>query len=659
MRYLLMKYNIKPLLVCLFLFFLLAGGMCFYYAGDVSEAAKEPQVALGNPVGPDNVGELAQGRTASQTFSYHLGELDGIQLYFLNFNRENEGTLSISLYRTTKSSRKLIQSWSFDTSSIDGNESKDFMLEEPLRSAAGSYEIVVNSVDGKGGSSVSLQLSDTDVYREGYATVNGKTTVCDLAFGVYGKNTYLTTWYFAVFGTMLVFFVLLFTAALSKAKLHRLFVIAGLGIGLLYLAVFPPYSAPDEYSHIATSYANANIILGNKAADKDGYPYIRDTDLTLDSQEIQPDLATYAKVWTHIAEKPENIEKTTFDVQRLDISFFAHLPQSLGIAAAWAMGLNGVAVLYMGRLFMLLFYLVCGYFSIRIIPFGKAVMFLVYLSPIAVYNAASFSYDGVVLSVCFLMTACYLNLIYSDRRVTWADIFLLILLAVLSAPIKVVYLLIALLGFLIPLRKFNWKPAYFILNLGAIAGGAAGILLQRASSITGMASSGYGGGQGTGYTLQMILEDIPGFLSLCANTVTKQGGDLFSGMIGQVFHWADIEVSWVISGFFILLLVLSVFSSEQDDRRMTMKTRVMSIIICLGVIGGILVTFTLSWTPLSLDYIDGIQGRYFLPILPLFLLLFQSRMLSIRQRIDKALILGLFVIHFYTALDVFTTIITR
>ena len=77
------------------------------------------------------------------------------------------------------------------------------------------------------------------------------------------------------------------------------------------------------------------------------------------------------------------------------------------------------------------------------------------------------------------------------------------------------------------------------------------------------------------------------------------------------------------------------------------------------MIGGILVTFTLSWTPLSLDYIDGIQGRYFLPILPLFLLLFQNRFLPLKERPDHVLVLGLFAVQYFTALDVFTTIISR
>ena len=659
MRNLLTKYNWKLPLVCLLLFLSLIGGMYFYYVNDVRDAASKPQITLGNTVGPENVGELAQGRSVSQTFQYALDELDGIRLYFVNFNRENEGSLSVSLYRTTKNSWNLIQSWSFDTSTVDGNMSSDFMLDKPLTSAEGSYEIVVDGVDGKGGSCVSIQLSDSDMYREGHATVNGKTTVCDLAFGVYGKNTFLYTWYFTVFGAMLVFFVLLCAAALLKTKLHRVFVIAGLGVGLLYIAVFPPYSSPDEYSHIATSYANANTLLGNRAADRDGYPYIRETDLTMDSQEIQPDLATYEKVWTHIGEKPDSIAKTTYDSQRLDISFFAHLPQSLGVAAAWLLGLNGVAALYVGRLFMLFFYLACGYFAIRIMPFAKTLMFLVYLSPIALYNAASFSYDGVVLSVCFLMTACYLSLIYSRQRVTWADILLLIALAVLSAPIKVVYLLIALLGFLVPMKKFRRKISYFIMNIGSIAGGLAGILIQRASSITGMASSGYGGGQGAGYTLWKILGDIPGFLELCVNTLVTQGKDLFSGMVGQVFHWADIEISWVVSGVFVLLLIVSVFTSAQEEAHMTMKVRLISLVICLGVIGGILVTFTLSWTPLSLDYIDGIQGRYFLPILPLFLLLFQNRFLPLKERPDHVLVLGLFAVQYFPALDVFTTIISR
>ena len=97
MRNLLTKYNWKLPLVCLLLFLSLIGGMCFYYVNDVRDAASKPQITLGNTVGPENVGELAQGRSVSQTFQYALDELDGIRLYFVNFNRENEGSLSVSL----------------------------------------------------------------------------------------------------------------------------------------------------------------------------------------------------------------------------------------------------------------------------------------------------------------------------------------------------------------------------------------------------------------------------------------------------------------------------------------------------------------------------------------------------------------------------------
>lgn len=96
MRNLLTKYNWKLPLVCLLLFLSLIGGMCFYYVNDVRDAASKPQITLGNTVGPENVGELAQGRSVSQTFQYALDELDGIRLYFVNFNRENEGCTSSS-----------------------------------------------------------------------------------------------------------------------------------------------------------------------------------------------------------------------------------------------------------------------------------------------------------------------------------------------------------------------------------------------------------------------------------------------------------------------------------------------------------------------------------------------------------------------------------
>ena len=53
----------------------------------------------------------------------------------------------------------------------------------------------------------------------------------------------------------------------------------------------------------------------------------------------------------------------------------AYLPQALGITLARLLGLGGLGLLYMGRLFNLLFLAGMGYLAMRRMPFGKEVLF--------------------------------------------------------------------------------------------------------------------------------------------------------------------------------------------------------------------------------------------------------------------------------------------
>lgn len=46
------------------------------------------------------------------------------------------------------------------------------------------------------------------------------------------------------------------------------------------LYFFPPNTAPDEHSHIATAYYDANKILFRNSVDEEGYVLVRKTDCT-------------------------------------------------------------------------------------------------------------------------------------------------------------------------------------------------------------------------------------------------------------------------------------------------------------------------------------------------------------------------------------------
>ncbi|MFT4007092.1 MAG: DUF2142 domain-containing protein [Lacrimispora sp.] len=52
--------------------------------------------------------------------------------------------------------------------------------------------------------------------------------------------------------------------------------------------------------------------------------------------------------------------------------------------------------------------------------------------------------------------------------------------------------------------------------------------------------------------------------------------------------------------------------------------------------GLVLTSMLLGWTPRNLDYITGVQGRYFIPLLPLVLLTLFDKRLTVSLDLRKS-----------------------
>lgn len=61
----------------------------------------------------------------------------------------------------------------------------------------------------------------------------------------------------------------------ENRKLPGLFFGTVMCLGILYMMVLAPLSAPDEVSHYISAYKLSNCFLGLPAADEDGYIYVR------------------------------------------------------------------------------------------------------------------------------------------------------------------------------------------------------------------------------------------------------------------------------------------------------------------------------------------------------------------------------------------------
>ena len=87
----------------------------------------------------------------------------------------------------------------------------------------------------------------------------------------------------------------------------------------------------------------------------------------------------------------------------------AYVPQAMGIALARMLGLGGLGLLFMGRLFNLMFFTAMGCLTIRRMPFGKEVAAGAALLPMTLHLAASFSYDVMIIALSGYFSAVCLD----------------------------------------------------------------------------------------------------------------------------------------------------------------------------------------------------------------------------------------------------------
>jgi uncharacterized membrane protein len=119
-------------------------------------------------------------------------------------------------------------------------------------------------------------------------------------------------------------------------------------------------------------------------------------------------------------------------------------------------------------------------------------------------------------------------------------------------------------------------------------------------------------------------------------------------MIGSQLGWLNDYVPVVLVRIFGILLVISFFRRSYESETLSVKMRtamiLFSFISILMIIAGMLIT----WTPITYGAVEGVQGRYFLPILLPILLSFRGNKIIANEKCDIVLICVQFAALVYT-----------
>lgn len=411
------------------------------------------------------------------------------------------------------------------------------------------------------------------------------------------------------------------------SALEKLLLSAACIATLFFACVTPPFQAPDENQHYmkALSLSEGRIFtqqqgpaigasLPRAAIDLHAIDF--PTHVTPHPRRFVMPMLAHS--WTADSARPGRDFADFPNVANYAPTLYA--PGALGLWIGEALGLPRLGAFYAGRIVNALIGLAMLGAALRLLPFGRNAMLATALLPAFSYQTGSLSPDAVINGIGFLGLALALRIGFMTRRPTGR--LALFLAAPLLALAKGVYLPLMAAGLRWPEDRRDPRP--WLILAAMVAGAAAFILWMKASG--GSQALYHIVSRKTGETtmtapladqLGFILHDPAAYMRTLFSSIAERAPVYALQIVGR-FGWNAILLPLLAYPLALLMLTAALLSGL--GMRFSIAQRIWWLTIAAGTALLIETAMYLTGTPLGADYIQGTQGRYFLPILPLALL---------------------------------------
>jgi uncharacterized membrane protein len=437
------------------------------------------------------------------------------------------------------------------------------------------------------------------------------------------------------------------TSLLNRLRLEVVFAILALTAGLFMVFLNAPFEAPDEASHFWRAY---HVSEGNLVS-------TRCHDL---SGGWIPKSITHAHLpFENLVAHPENrIEKNAIrnglrepfadQPQEFICMGFAalyspvvYIPQAVGIAIGKACGLSPLGMMYIGRIMNLFFWVSVSFIAIRITPVFKWVFVLISLLPMNVFLASSLSADAPADGIASLLFAFVLLAISRKETLPWSHMLAMTLLCILLSFIKLPYVPLTGMVFLIPAARFGGLRNKLLWCGGTIALSFLATMLWS-TAIKGLYVPLHDANAPE--QMALLMKHPWTFPILAIRSFEIHAGGIFISFIGKLGFLDTAMPTWIYVTYPLVLVIVAVFEFG-GDCIIKWPQRLWIIFLCVGVFLLIELSMFLTWTPVGGQVIEGVQGRYFLPIaVPAMLALFYNYRFKISNQKFFSLLISLYSI---------------
>lgn len=441
---------------------------------------------------------------------------------------------------------------------------------------------------------------------------------------------------------------------INRTTIKKLWLyVAVILIGLFFVVAIPPFQKADESYH----YRNMLVVVGRIRALMSGQPglkiYKEEYELNKRMMSVLVTSGSHVKFpvslyKSHLNYKNQNLMETE---SKLNLAVvIQYLPAAIGYLMGFGYPLIGY---FLARSFSLLFFLGCLLGSYIFLSKTKYTRLLVIplLVPMLWHQVAGITYDSTFISLLLLTTALFIKVSVTGKF-SRIDKGLILVLTVLVSLVKTGNDVFLFLLLLLPWQKHggNWFRSK-ILPLLPVIIFILVILIAKRSPLAMVAIQVDNGVKVNNQIVNsevnklIIFSDWEYVCQLLANTILTKSEFYMRSFIGQ-FGWLDVEMEWWI--YPVIMLIISYFFMKllSDIKKSSLAWWQLVVLglILWGYIGMVFLGMYLWWTPAALGVIEGIQGRYFLPIFPLMLFWLTELIVKIGKKQVRKILLIIMIV---------------
>lgn len=403
--------------------------------------------------------------------------------------------------------------------------------------------------------------------------------------------------------------IIIYNCKNSKGKIEKIVIGFLIPIGMLYLVFMLPSQVPDEQAHLRRAYEiSEGVIIGRKDTIS-----VIPRDL---QTKIKPNLESYRQFSENLAGQTDYNDKVEVKNPAGTYPFILYIFSSIGFVISRLFSLNILIGCYLAKLMNFIVFLIAAYYTLKIIPFGKYAMTAIMFMPMFLHQATSTSADCIINILSMVFIAYLLNLYFKEEKIKKREGILVIGLGVLLSIVKYVYLPIIGLAFIFIFSK-NMSKKYKIILISTLV-----ILSIIAALGYYIFTTGYGtafsnyfesNNVNTSEQIKGIINNPKGFLDTLNYTFKNMGETYIYQMVGIALGWLCIYPNRIWITIYIITMLASCFI-EKNKVAFNWKQKIWGCLISVVIILLIVTGMYLTWTKVGNIIVDGVQGRYFIPV---------------------------------------------